>query len=337
MSFIPSTLSLLHWCIFTLGVIPGTFAGNLCSTTSPTLIQIPLQNIALSDQNERRGIALSLGSPAQDLAFVVSACVSHVQSTLCLLISCLTIFSEYSHIYVDDGSSYCTPDQTPIRCAAMYGGSFNTSSSSSWSQAASFESLRTKVKEDPFQDHDVYGTDTLHVNSTLALQDFPLGLFRTKDSSRNVMNLIGLGGNSTFLSTLYSTGSIISRSWSYFQGWTGAESQYQMDGSLVLGGYDAAKVGGKNISVPIVSDPHCLSGLLITVTDIKMNLRNGSNISILGSSRGSAMRACIAPDYPLVSLPIGIWDSFVETSGVTPIGRTYGIHFGSELISRDNA
>lgn len=49
------------------------------------------------------------------------------------------------------------------------------------------------------------------------------------------------------------------------------------------------------------------------------------------------MRACIAPDYPLVSLPIGIWDSFVESSGVTPIGRTYGIHLGSELISRNNA
>lgn len=75
MPFIPSTLSLLRCCIFALGVIPGTFADNLCPTTSPTPIQIPIRNIALSDQSVRRGIALSLGSPAQDLAFVVSACV----------------------------------------------------------------------------------------------------------------------------------------------------------------------------------------------------------------------------------------------------------------------
>lgn len=110
-----------------------------------------------------------------------------------------------------------------------------------------------------------------------------------------------------------------------------------MEGSLVLGGYDAAKADCQNISIPFVDHPNFLSGLLITIANTKMNLRRGLNPSILGPSEGSAIRSCTSPDYPIVSLSLDIWSSFVAISGVTSTARSLGPNYYSELISRDNA
>jgi hypothetical protein len=83
---------------------------------------------------------------------------------------------------------------------------------------------------------------------------------------------MGLGTNSTLLNALISAKAIASRTWGYSQGWTGAEAENQVDGSLVLGGYDAAKTKGNNVTVPFSNDPHCVSNLVVTISDIKMNL-----------------------------------------------------------------
>ena len=119
------------------------------------------------------------------------------------------------------------------------------------------------------------------------------------------MNTLGIGRNSTLLNTLFSAGAIASRTWSYWHGWAGAESQHQIDGNLTVGGYDAAKTLGTNVTLPFTnSEPeNCPSGYIVTITEIKMNLKNGSSPSILGASnKGSAMRACVDGLFPTMML-----------------------------------
>lgn len=110
-----------------------------------------------------------------------------------------------------------------------------------------------------------------------------------------------------------------------------------MDGNLVFGGYDAAKIAGNNITLPFITDSHCPEGYIVTISDIKMNLLNGSNPSILGPSAGSALRACIGPGYPLMSLSQDVWDAFVKVSGVREVGRSNQTNFFGMLIATDTS
>lgn len=100
------------------------------------------------------------------------------------------------------------------------------------------------------------------------------------------MNTVGVKTNSTLLSYLVSIGAIVSKSFGLFQRWTGVQSQYQMNGGLTLGGYDAAKITGNNITLPLTLQYYCYSGLVTSITDIRMNLTNGTNSSICGPSQG---------------------------------------------------
>lgn len=168
------------------------------------------------------------------------------------------------------------------------------------------------------QNDDLWGSDTLLLNTTLSVPDFPLGIFR----SNAFQNTLGLGRNSTLLNALSSAGVIFSRTFSIFQGWTGAQTPFQTDGSLILGGYDSAKIAGNNITLPLAVEDSCESGLVITVNNIHMNLMNGSNVSIIGESLGSAMRACIEPTFSPISLSEYIWWAFTNVTGVAEISRS---------------
>lgn len=206
-----------------------------------------------------------------------------------------------------------------LYCSNQYGGLFDEGTSTTWSPG-NLTAIGTAGEYGSDQDNDTGGSDILLINTTLSIPDFPLGIFR--GSTTDQENTLGLGRNSTLLSALVSAGAIFSRTFSLFQGWTGAQTQYQTDGSLVLGGYDSAKITGNNITLPFTVDDSCIGGLIISVTDINMNLRNGSNISIIGQSQGSAMRACIEPSYSPLTLSDEIWWAFTNVTGVAEIGRS---------------
>lgn len=222
---------------------------------------------------------------------------------------------------------------SPNACAGTLGGFFKQQASTTYSKAGSLQALNTAGETISDHKSDVYGSDTLEVNSTLSLANFPFGVNR---GSVDNQNGLGMGRNSTLLNALVSNGTISSRTWSFWNGWTGAEAQHQMDGSLILGGYDAAKISGRNITLPFSTENDCLRGYVATISDIKLNLVNGSTPSILGPSHGSAMKACVAPDYPVMTLSIDIWTAFVEASGVTELGRSFGTNYYGMLIA-DNA
>lgn len=139
----------------------------------------------------------------------------------------------------------------------------------------------------------------------------------------------------TFLKT---TGAIGSKSWGFWQGWTGAEASQQLDGSLIIGGYDEAKLTGPNVTLPIQYDDSCPGGLLITVTDITMNLKNGSDLSILGASHASALRVCVNPTPSFIGMPYDMWTGFLNNSGSTEVGRSDShLNFFSMLVQGDTA
>jgi len=228
----------------------------------------------------------------------------------------------------------CPPDITPIQCAGIHGGSFNEGTSSTWSQAVG-QNASGAAQEHPFVDAttDIWGNDVLQLNSSVSFKNFPLAVTRTKAWN---MNAMGLGRNSTMLNALHSAGTITSRSWSLFWGLTGADANSQMDGSLVLGGYDAAKVTGDNFTDHLYIDKGCITSFLVTVTDIVMNLPDSSKISILGTSSGAAMRMCIQPEIPLITLPADVWSAFANHSGGTFIGRSLGINgYGMLYAAQD--
>lgn len=283
-----------------------SFAISSAATALPTCtpqqsipIHYPIRNVTLSDSTLRRGAAVSFGTPRQPFAFLISP--------------------KYNNTYLNDGTvPGCSVNNTKLQCSNQYGGLFDEGSSTTWSPA-DFTALGTAAESTSDQHNDTWGSDTLLVNTTLLIPHFPLGIFR---GSTDYQNTLGLGRNSTMLNALVSAGAIVSRTFSIFQGWTGSQTQYQTDGSLILGGYDSAKIRGSNITLPFTVEDNCNNGFIISVTDINMNLRNGSNVSIIGRSQGSAMRACIEPNFSPITLSEEIWWAFTNVTGVAETGRS---------------
>ena len=220
-----------------------------------------------------------------------------------------------------------------VQCSAQHGGFFDSGSSSTWSQAASYNALGLPVEGDPKIYKNIWGTDQLLLNSTLSMPDFPISIERLDNEA---FSLIGLGSNSTFVKALFDAKAIASKTWSLAWGWSGIDAAHQMNGNMVFGGYDAAKSQGPNTTSRLVYQKQCPSGLVVTITDITLNLKNGSNPSILGSSHGSAMQACLDLEHPLITLPRDIYDGFVNFGGGTPFNRSTGNAFwGMNFEAKD--
>ncbi|KAL8819451.1 MAG: hypothetical protein Q9223_002109 [Gallowayella weberi] len=55
--------------------------------------------------------------------------------------------------------------------------------------------------------------------------------------------------------------------------------------------------------------------LVITINNNALNLKNGSSMILLPEFAGTAMRACLSPDYPLMSLSEDIFRNFISATG----------------------
>ena len=148
---------------------------------------------------------------------------------------------------------------------------------------------------------------------------------------------IGLGTNSTLLNWLVSSGKIASRSWSYFWGRTtvtgaSSSSSEQLDGSVVFGGYDRAKVMGTKYTQPMTSsEPDCPSQLVVTITNIELNFANGSDASIFPASSSAAITACLTPALStLMWIPFDpYFNKFMNltNNNIFDMGRSVGIYY----------
>ena len=80
----------------------------------------------------------------------------------------------------------------------------------------------------------------------------------------------------------------------------------------MLGGYDQAKITGANVTLPFHYQDDYTTAYIISITGIKMRLKDGSNPSILDQSQGSAMQACVELDVDYMSIDQYLWSGFVD-------------------------
>lgn len=204
-------------------------------------------------------------------------------------------------------------DTTKAQCQTIRGGTYDSSISTSASDNLNVAS----AGGDPSDTFRAIGThiwyndwaqDTLTAGN-ITLDDFPIGMPGFDfggifDTQAN----IGLGRNSTLLNALYEAKHVSSRTYSFWWGRNSASPENSMDGQLVLGGYDAAKVMGPNITQKLLpSTAGCGSGMYLTVTNMILGFPNGTKADMLAPSIFSA---CIQLDFP--SVATFRYDPFME-------------------------
>lgn len=183
------------------------------------------------------------------------------------------------------------------------------------------------------------GTERLDVGSIENFTTMPIGIPRFRwDHGYTQAHALGLGANSTLLNALVEAGRIPSRVWSIFWGrmWTGRDAT-DLDGSLVLGGYDQEKIIGSNVTLPLdySDETGCSTGMMVTVSDVLVNFRNGSDHSVMG--RSSGVKCCIVPQRQLVwEGPIGMVGDFMKATRMAKTGTSYGMHWSAQMLNTSN-
>lgn len=171
-------------------------------------------------------------------------------------------------------------------------------------------------------------SDSTTLTSTFTIENFPIGIALGDGGEQGYypQASLGLGPNSTLLSALVDSGSISSRTWSWFWGLNGQDAQ--LSRSLVLGGYDKAKVSGRGYTQAITTDSgRCNTGLFVTLSDILANMVDGSSSSIFADDAQTLLAACIDPGYPSLStIPLDpYFENFQAITNATITGRSAGL------------
>ncbi|KAL9116598.1 MAG: hypothetical protein Q9187_006876 [Circinaria calcarea] len=283
-------------------------AQDSCQSGVTPPFKIPVRNVSLANNVLRRGVPISIGTPPQRFAFWVHA--NDANNTFVYKI----------------GGDQCESSNTPIQCQAFLSGQFDPSASSSWSEASSLFAAGGAVLDNGTGAGNIFGTDVIHLNTSANFTRFPISI---QDGKSLDSNALGLATNSTLLSAMINAKLIASRTWSLFWGLTGSDKETQMDGTLLLGGYDLAKTKGRNSTQSLTTGQGC--DLFITVTNIKMNFPNTTDFEILATSYSSGLRMCITPEYPIITIPFQVWESFKSYAGGTYMDRSYGINLWGQL------
>jgi len=240
----------------------------------------------------------------------------------------------------EQAASLCANKGSLQFCTTYRGGLFTTPSSSTFTRTPDVVSAGGVPGDNDTATFQVGsaqgGSDTLDLGNNITIPRYPLG-FPRRDWGGGVfpMNSLGLGLNSTLLSALKAAGKIGSRSFSIYYGQRSGTGTTSQDGSLILGGYDAAKVSGKkfqkNIGPRTVA---CPTGMVITANDIQLNFPGGKNATI---TPAATIDFCIVPSFPgVMSLPLDpFFNTFESLTGTKRTGLSTGINFGSALYTTD--
>ncbi|CZT25161.1 uncharacterized protein RCC_10890 [Ramularia collo-cygni] len=291
---------------------------SLC--TSPPII-VPITSVQLSNGNSRRGIFGTVGTPAQNVSFMV-------------------------HTYLNDTWIYNATDsfcdsQTVDQCLTYRGGLLDTEKSTSYSHeedvyAAGGDPSDVAQMPVPHIRYNAWATDTLTMGSA-SLSTFPIGMPGLDfggdfDSQAN----FGLGQNSTLLQRLKDDGRIASRSWSYWWGVENALSRSAMDGHLILGGYDAAKVVGVPFTQPLRNASlACRSGMILPISNLLLNFPNGTSSDLNPSA---VLTACLQPDFPsIMTVPAEpYWWRFQDVTGTQFSNKSLGTNWFVPVFPSSN-
>ena len=165
--------------------------------------------------------------------------------------------------------------------------------------------------------------DDVFTFGDIKLSQYPIGMPGSDAVRGNVkQENLGLGRNSTLLNALYESKQITSHSYSWW--WRKTGPIEKMDGSMVLGGYDRAKVSGENYTQSVATPKiACQSGLQVSISDLRLDFLNGTTASILQGPARKSIDACLEPHNPSVAmLQAPYITSFEELTGTHNVGST---------------
>ncbi|KAJ8130410.1 hypothetical protein O1611_g3216 [Lasiodiplodia mahajangana] len=297
-----------------------------CGDIEP--LAFPITDIQILPDNSEsltKGILASVGTPPQDIVFLP--------------------WPELNNTWIYDEQPFCDSSIifNDVICQVRRGNLYSEANSSSYQKAEDIPSAGGAPVETQGEGAEtgigkllrssVAVEDALHIGSVQVAESYPFGVPRLSwDHGYTISHPIGLGSNSTLLNTLVQAGRIGSRVWSIFWGrmWVAAEDA--IDGSIVFGGYDTQKVIGTNYTQPLdFSDrTGCWTGMKVRVSGVKLNLRTGDDVELLPSN--AAFDACIVPQRQLLlEGPQSIISGFEDATGMSNIGRSFGLHWSSYL------
>lgn len=242
-----------------------------------------------------------------------------------------------NNTFVYGPNGRCPSNANPTSCTTVRGGAYDAFASTTRKQA---DGTTYPIDSAPYPQMS-YVSDSLKLNDNVSLDSFPVGIALNDWGAQGYHPTVafGLGANSTILNTLKQTSKIFSRSWSLFWGRNGGTSSSQLDGSIVFGGYDRAKVSGPKYVQALSKSAGCATRLVVTVSDMILNFPNGTNVSIFPQSRSTALAACIIPDYPtLLTLPFKPYvENFQALTGMNnDLERSLGLNYYSIRYTRGN-
>ncbi|GIJ82106.1 hypothetical protein Asppvi_000609 [Aspergillus pseudoviridinutans] len=304
-------------CLFSFLLVLLLMVSSAGADCVPSPFSVRVGNVSLPNNQVARGLDIAVGVPAQPFAFLPQWPLNNT--------------------FVYPTGWNCGTDWAEAGCMTFRGGLFDKSKSTSVG-ATSTDSYPTDSSPYPYLE---IFSDTLTLTpSSINVTKFPLGMPKADwgEEGYHPQAAIGLGRNSTLLNALVSTGKIASRSWAMFWGRQGATADAQMDGNFVFGGYDRAKASGTNFTQGLVySNPACSTGMLVTITDISLNWKNGTTTSLYDGSQSAAMSACIVPDYPvLMTIPYEPYFkrfTAITNDSIISFGRSFGINYYGMLYA----
>ncbi|KAK3293754.1 aspartic peptidase domain-containing protein [Chaetomium fimeti] len=311
---------------FFIALWAGRAFGATCDTAAP--MALPITDVIVDPSipgSFMRGVPAKIGTPPQDIVVMP--------------------WPDLNNTYIYDEEAFC--DKTVIFsdtiCAVRRGGLFQDAESTSFSKSSDLIAAGGAARElgnvrgaelgvAKLLSTSVGGTERFAIapaNTTT----MPIGIPRMRwDHGYTILHALGLGANSTYLNSLVQAGQIPSRVWSIFWGrmWTDNEST-NLDGSLVLGGYDQEKVIGKNVTqrLDYSEETGCWTGMKVTVSNLLVNFRNGTDFSVM--PRDSAVQCCIVPQRQLLwEGPSDMVGTFISATQMNNTGLSFGMHWGAQ-------
>ncbi|CAG7555605.1 unnamed protein product [Fusarium equiseti] len=297
----------------------------IASSCDAEPLVLPLRDVQILGDNKQslmRGIPAEVGTPPQKIV--------------------LLPWADLNNTIIYNSEPHCMNDTmySEKSCMVERGGLFNEKVSKSFTKTKNLIEAGGAPNETIFKGS-VYGIktlpeksfggiDKLKLEGAVEVPKFSFGIPTSNwDDSHTTLSALGLGRNSTYLNVLLKAEKITSRVWSIFWGQFGSEKPF--DGSLMLGGYDEAKVTGKNYTAPLVYDHFdqaqgCYTGMRVTVRDIKINFVGGTNTSLF--TAGTALHFCIDPAHHLLmQAPTDVFDKFKTIAGVEGGHSTSDLHW----------
>lgn len=318
----------------TLRLLVAIWAGralaDVCGAASPSPLAFPIKDVAIDPEipdSLVRGIPARVGTPAQDIVMLP--------------------WPDLNNTFIYDQQANCDPSiiWNDKICEVRRGGYFRETESTSFAKSSDLVAAGGAGEELSMRGSEpgvakllatsLAGTDRFGAGSSGKLAAMPIGIPRMRwDNGYSLLHALGLGSNSTYLNSLVHAGQIPARVWSMFWGRAGTGAKTDVDGVLVLGGYDKEKVIGRNVTQPLDYSPDtgCWTGMKVTVSNMLVNFRNGTDVSIM--PRNSAARCCIVPQRQLLwEAPDGIVDSFEMATDMESSGLSFGLHWGAKLYN----